>query len=75
MVQYEDEYVVGNRLTFLRHVSPYVCAYKRRYRKASRDVLEESRLAASDDFKVAAISFFDEKRASLHQLKAAYFFL
>lgn len=44
-----------------------------RYRRAVKEVLEETRLAATDPFKLAAISFFDNKFAALVPLKIAHF--
>lgn len=37
------------------------------------DVLEETRLTATDDFKQEAIAFFDNKWTSLVTLKAVFF--
>eukprot|EP00903_Cladosiphon_okamuranus_P008504 g8169.t1 len=48
-------------------------SYRKRYKSASRDVLEESRLSATDPLRQFAISFFDNKVLSLIPLKAAYF--
>lgn len=43
------------------------------YKNASREVLEETRLTATDPVKQFAISFFDNKFTSLIPLKIAYF--
>lgn len=43
------------------------------YKSAARDVLEESRLTATDPVKQFAISFFDNKFIALIPLKVAYF--
>eukprot|EP00752_Nemacystus_decipiens_P008074 g7217.t1 len=48
-------------------------SYRKSYKAASRDVLEETRLTATDPVKQWAISFFDNKFSSLIPLKIAYF--
>lgn len=45
----------------------------RSYDMAAEDVLYESRLMAEDEFKQAAITFFDNKFSSLIPLKISYF--
>lgn len=49
----------------------FITAYS--YDNASLEVLEESRLMATDEFKQASIDFFDNKFSSLVPLKIAYF--
>lgn len=46
-----------------------MCSYK----KGAREVLEETKITAGDQFKQQAISFFDNKFGSLVPIKAAYF--
>lgn len=45
----------------------------RRYEEVAREALNESAITAIDPFKQVAISFFDNKAASLVPLKALYF--
>lgn len=57
----------------MRHDSD-TCSLWCSYESASLDVLEETRLMASNDFKQAAIQFYDDKTLSLINLKFTYFF-
>lgn len=46
---------------------------RKKYRKAANEVIEESRLMATDLYKQAAITSFDNKFISLIPLKAQFF--
>lgn len=58
----------------MRAVSVFCSAcVNRRYSEVAAEVLAESTITASDTYKQAAISFFDNKFGSLVPLKATYF--
>lgn len=46
--------------------------YRRSYKSEAYDVLEQTKITATDDAKQFALSFFDNKFASLIPLKILY---